>query len=230
MSPSLLSISQAIRHRNTPHHGKAGCNFSAISGTDPNALKWDQAGYVHLSKLAAQSPEQSFVLRTPSVEYWDENIPHDKIQTMSEYLEDFQILPAEKLPSGTKFGISFTTLTVNAPKHLNYIYGRLRDQYGVTFVREKLSSVRAAFANPSTKVVFNCTGNAARTLPGVQDIKCYPTRGQVLLTKADQVHTNMMRHGKDYETYIIPRPLSNGHVILGGYMQRGNGQASSGWF
>ena len=32
-----------------------------------------------------------------------------------------------------------------------------------------------------------------------------------------------MRHGKDYETYIIPRPYSNGNVILGGFMQKGNG-------
>lgn len=31
----------------------------------------------------------------------------------------------------------------------------------------------------------------------------------------------MMRHGKDYETYVIPRPGSNGNVILGGYMQKG---------
>ncbi|TDZ16741.1 D-amino-acid oxidase [Colletotrichum orbiculare MAFF 240422] len=30
-----------------------------------------------------------------------------------------------------------------------------------------------------------------------------------------------MRHGRDYETYIIPRPWSNGNVILGGYMQKG---------
>ena len=30
-----------------------------------------------------------------------------------------------------------------------------------------------------------------------------------------------MRHGKDYETYIIPRPQSNGNVILGGFMQKG---------
>jgi hypothetical protein len=30
-----------------------------------------------------------------------------------------------------------------------------------------------------------------------------------------------MRHGKDYETYIIPRPQSNGNIILGGFMQKG---------
>jgi len=31
-----------------------------------------------------------------------------------------------------------------------------------------------------------------------------------------------MRHGVDYETYIIPRPYSNGNVVLGGFMQKDN--------
>lgn len=31
-----------------------------------------------------------------------------------------------------------------------------------------------------------------------------------------------MRHGAKYETYIIPRPMSDGTVILGGFMQKGN--------
>jgi D-amino-acid oxidase len=69
--------------------------------------------------------------------------------------------------------------------------------------------------------VFNCTGNGARVLEGVQDTKCYPTRGQILLTRAPHIAKNVMRHGKDYETYIIPRPQSNGNIILGGFMQKG---------
>jgi len=36
-----------------------------------------------------------------------------------------------------------------------------------------------------------------------------------------------MLHGKDFETYIIPRPGSNGNVILGGYMQKGVGDGST---
>lgn len=89
------------------------------------------------------------------------------------------------------------------------------------FVRQRLPDIQSAFASPATKVVFNCTGNAAKTLPGVQDGQCYPTRGQVLLVNAPQVVTNIMRHGKDYETYVIPRPGSGGKVVLGGYMQKG---------
>lgn len=137
-------------------------------------------------------------------------------------MPQFRVMSKDELSQGSQFGVSFTTLTVNAPKHIVYLYERLKNQYGVTFIRKKLPNLWAGFEHPSTRVVFNCTGNAARTLPGVEDAKCYPTRGQVLLSKAPRVKTNMMRHGADYETYIIPRPLSKGHVILGGYMQKGN--------
>ncbi|KIL88570.1 hypothetical protein FAVG1_07815 [Fusarium avenaceum] len=205
----------------------AGCNFSAISGTDANAIKWDMHGYAHLRKLASESPDKTFVKKTPSIEFWDDNVPHDKIKAMGNYLEDFRVLPDKDLPEGVKFGCAFTTLTINAPEHCQYLHKRLRDEYGVTFVRKRLPSIQAAYASPTTKVVFNCTGLAAGTLKGVQDNKCYPTRGQVLLARAPQVKTNVMRHGRDYVTYVIPRPISNGNVILGGYMQKGVGDSST---
>jgi hypothetical protein len=73
---------------------RAGCNFSAISGSDANALKWDRLGYSHLTKLASERPDETFVHRTPSTELWDENVPHDKIKAMSEYLEDVNLQPS----------------------------------------------------------------------------------------------------------------------------------------
>jgi hypothetical protein len=167
-------------------------------------------------------------------------VPHDKIKAISEYLEDvsachlsshppsqpltkpqFKEIPSHELPAGVKFGISFTTLTLNAPKHIEYLFRRLKDQYGVHFVRHRFPTIQAAYSSPTTRVVVNCTGIAAKTLPGVEDEKCYPTRGQVVLVKAPRVKRNVMRHGKDYETYVIPRPGTDGHVILGGYMQKG---------
>ncbi|KAF4452339.1 putative D-amino-acid oxidase [Fusarium austroafricanum] len=205
----------------------AGCNFSAISGTDANAIKWDRHGYAHLKKLASEDPDKSFVKYTPSIEFWDDNVPHDKIKAMADYLDDFRALPAHELPEGSKFGCAFTTVTVNAPAHCQYLFNKLKNEYGVRFIRQKLASIQDAYASPATKVVFNCTGNAAKTLPGVQDDKCYPTRGQVVLVRAPHVGTNVMRHGKDYETYVIPRPGSNGNVILGGYMQKGNGDSAT---
>ncbi|KAK7747795.1 D-aspartate oxidase [Diatrype stigma] len=205
----------------------AGCNFSALSGTDANALRWDRLGYAYLSKLASERPGEAYVHWTPSTELWDENVPRDKIQHMSEYLKDFRVLPEAELPEGVQFGASFTTLILNAPEHIKYLHRRLQDQYGVRFVRHKLPSIQSAYVGPSTKVVFNCTGLAAKTLPGIEDPKCYPTRGQVVLVRGPHIRTNMMRHGKDYETYVIPRPGSNGNVILGGYMQKKVGDGST---
>ncbi|KAF5127149.1 D-amino-acid oxidase [Metarhizium anisopliae] len=211
----------------------AGCNFSGISGSDANALRWDKMGYAHLTSLAADHPAESFVSWTQSIEYWDANAPRDKIKSISGYMKDslisckFTIIPQQELPPGVEYGVSCTSVTVNAPKHLTYLYDLLKDHYGVRFIRQKLPSIQAAYASPWTQIVFNCTGNAARTLPGVQDAKCFPTRGQVVLARAPTMRKNVMRHGRDYETYIIPRPQSNGNVILGGFMQKGNNDPST---
>ncbi|KXJ87926.1 FAD dependent oxidoreductase [Microdochium bolleyi] len=199
----------------------AGCNFSAISGTDANALKWDREGYRHLRELCAKHGKEAFVQRTPSLEFWDEQIPSNKIKFMSEYLEDFKVLPASELLAGTSFGISFSTYTINAPRHIAYLAERLRAQYGVAFSRKTLPNITSAYG-PATRLVFNCTGASAATLKGVEDSRCYPTRGQVLLARAPAVKSNTMRHGSGYETYIIPRPGTDGHVVLGGYMQKGS--------
>lgn len=122
-----------------------------------------------------------------------------------------------------QFAVSFKTLTVNSPAHIKHLHRRLQNQYGVRFVRQKLPGIQSAFLSPMTKLVFNCTGLGARTLAGVEDPKCYPTRGQVVLARGPHIRTNLMRHGAAYETYIIPRPASKGTVILGEYMQKGNG-------
>ncbi|KAH7401172.1 hypothetical protein DE146DRAFT_736110 [Phaeosphaeria sp. MPI-PUGE-AT-0046c] len=199
----------------------AGANFSAISGGDPNALRWDKLGYGHMMKLAEMHGEEACIAKTPSFEYWDEVPSRAKIDSMAQYLHDFRILPVAEIPEGCQLGVSFTTITVNAPKYIQYLYRILREQFGVQFVRMKLPNITSAFSQPSTRIVFNCTGNGARTLAGVEDADCYPTRGQILLTRAPLVEKNVMRHGKDYETYIIPRPHSNGNIILGGFMQKG---------
>ncbi|KAJ5163489.1 D-amino-acid oxidase [Penicillium coprophilum] len=201
----------------------AGANFSAISASDPNALRWDRLGYTYLLDLAAKDGKNAFVKETPSVEYWDELPSREKIESMAAYLKDFKEIATQDLPAGVAFGIEFTTITLNAPMHLRYLFQKVTQEYGVRVIRKKLPQVSSGYLSEDTKVVFNCTGNAAKELPGVQDSKCFPTRGQILLARASHVQRNIMRHGKDYETYVIPRPYSNGNVILGGFMQKNVG-------
>ncbi|KAL4865117.1 hypothetical protein BDV12DRAFT_200400 [Aspergillus spectabilis] len=203
----------------------AGANFSGISGNDANALRWDKTGYLSLMALIDQRAEEAkYLAKTPSIEYWDEQPSTEKIQSVAEYLRDVQIIPKPNLPEGVAFGLQFTTITLNAPAHCLHLKSLLsQPRYGsVRFVRHSASALQDAFLSPKTRVVFNCTGNAARSLSGVEDAKCYPTRGQIVLVKAPQVKQNIMRHGKGYETYIIPRPMSDSTVILGGYLQKGD--------
>lgn len=82
----MSGIDRRARHKLTPF--RAGCNFSAISGSDANALKWDRDGYAHLTNLAETDPAKSFVEYTPSTEFWEETVPHEKIKHMSGYLKD----------------------------------------------------------------------------------------------------------------------------------------------
>ncbi|KAE8356241.1 PTR2-domain-containing protein [Aspergillus coremiiformis] len=202
----------------------AGANFSGISGSNANALRWDHLGYSSMMSLIdAGAEEAKYLSKTESTEYWDQAPPQDKINSITEYLRDLVIIPSSELPEGVAFGIKFTTVTLNAPAHCRHLKHLLsQSRYGnVQFVRRKISSVQDAFLH-NTRVVFNCIGNAALSLPGVTDSKCYPTRGQIVLVRAPSVTINMMRHGKDYETYIIPRPQSDGTVILGGYLQPGD--------
>ncbi|KAL4784882.1 FAD dependent oxidoreductase [Aspergillus varians] len=203
----------------------AGANFSGISGNDPNALRWDKAGYQALMELVDQgSDEAKYISKTESIEYWDAQPANEKIQSVTEYLRDVQVIPKEELPLNVAFGVRFTTITLNAPAHCLHLKSLLSQaSYGsVQFVRTTVASLNDAFLSPNTRIVFNCIGNAAKTLPGVHDRKCYPTRGQIILARAPEVKQNLMRHGKDYETYIIPRPLSDSTVILGGYLQKGD--------
>ncbi|OGM42822.1 oligopeptide transporter [Aspergillus bombycis] len=202
----------------------AGANFSGISGSDANALRWDRSGYLAMMRLIDTGAEEAkYLSKTASTEYWDQAPSQDKIISMAEYLHDLVIIPPADLPKGAAFGIRFTTVTLNAPAHCEYLkYLLSQPRYGgVKFVRRKVSSLQDAFLH-GTQIVFNCVGNAASSLAGVADSKCYPTRGQIILVKAPSVRVNVMRHGKDYETYIIPRPRSDGTVILGGYLQPGD--------
>jgi D-amino-acid oxidase len=67
---------------------RAGANFSAISGNDANALRWDKLGYSQMMKFAEERGVEAYIAKTPSFEYWDEMPSRTKIDSMAEYLRD----------------------------------------------------------------------------------------------------------------------------------------------
>src|SRR4051812_29784055 len=67
---------------------RAGANFSALSGSDKNALIWDKAGYKRLLKLASTAGAAAAIKKTQSFEYWDELPAENKLESLADYLED----------------------------------------------------------------------------------------------------------------------------------------------
>ncbi|PVH22857.1 hypothetical protein CXQ85_002581 [Candidozyma haemuli] len=199
----------------------AGGNFSCITGDDPETLAFDEMTYKELGRLQSFLGGPKCGLdRVKSTEYWDTPPSDEKLASLESYLYDISFIPSNDLPDGVQYGIEFITWNFNCPKFLASFQTFLQKQ-GVQFERKKLNNIHEAYQE-DTRVVFNCTGLGSRTLGGVNDEKCVPLRGQVVVVKAPHIHENMMRWGNDKPTYIIKRPYSNDQLILGGYLQKGD--------
>lgn len=213
----------------------AGANFSTVSADTPRARAHDKASFIGLKHLYRLHGAEAGVQMMRATEYYVEgsSVPSQaKLEDMKSYIDDLKVLEKRDLPGDKVAGITFTTLNFNSPKLLNWLKKTL-ELRGVTFVRRKLGHIDEAFglAAPGTPkpgpVVFNCTGLGARSLPGVQDPLVYPTRGQVVVVRAPHLNQNFSLDGPVFTTYVIPRPYSDGHVVLGGYMQAGNADGST---
>lgn len=168
--------------------------------------------------MASLGGPQAGLDRCYSTEYFDDAPSEKKINSLKEYLEEFQVLPEQDLPAGASYGIRFLSWSFNCPEYLVLMARYLTDR-GVEIKRKRLAHISEA-VSLSTAVVFNCSGLGARSLGGVEDKSMYPTRGQVVVVKAPHIHENVMRWGRDYATYIIKRPHSHDQLILGGFMQK----------
>lgn len=222
----------------------AGGNWSCISPNDEATLYYDKFTYQNLLRVqrtlldhfAGKDGEWLGLNRRSSREYWDYIPDERKIQSLSSYLDDYRVLTAKELqkimPTPPAFGISLQTWNFNCPVFLYNFAEFLKSKHQIKFVKSELTHLAQAssFVNPNASgngqhLVFNCTGLGAHDLGGVKDHKVYPTRGQVVVIKAPHINENCLRWGKDYATYVIPRPGSNKELVLGGFLQVDNWNA-----
>ncbi|QOU18349.1 hypothetical protein BRETT_000075 [Brettanomyces bruxellensis] len=200
---------------------RAGGNFSCITPDDDDTLEFDKYTYTHLEDLQNNIGGASKGIdHRQTTEYWDVYPGDKKINSLKSYLKKLKVIPNVQLPAGVAYGIKYTTWNFFCPFYIQSIAKYLRSK-GVTFIKRKLTHISQAYL-PRTKVVFNCTGLGSFSISGVKDSNVYPTRGQVLVVHAPHIQENRMRWGEDYATYIIPRPHSNGQLVLGGFLQKDN--------
>lgn len=183
---------------------------------------------VHFSKYTYQNlPKVKALLGSgcglgncKSTEILDYSESDSYFSSLEDFFEEFEMLSEAELAAvspESKCGVKYKAWIFNSPLLLENLYKHFESK-GVTFERRKLSNIQDAF-DLDTKVVFNCTGNGARRLGGVEDEKVFPTRGQVVVIKGPHIDQCILRWNDD-STYIIKRPDSKSdEVILGGYYQ-----------
>ena len=110
------------------------------------------------------------------------------------------------------YGYAHQSFALHPQHYLMYLTQKFI-RNGGHIIRSRINHILDPLIDPNVVIIVNCTGNGARTLGGVQDILCYPIRGQTVLVNAPDVKKTITQLGKNV-SYIIPRP--DGNVILGG--------------
>ena len=140
-----------------------------------------------------------------------------EIDSMENAFPQFKITPPESLPSPIfKAGLQFTTITIDTPNYLLWLYETFTSSGG-RFIRASVQHVQqiidGAFGTGQPAppdVVVVCAGIGARMLGGVEDRDVHPIRGQTVLIRAPWVKFGKTASSLDgLWTYVIPRSSGN---------------------
>lgn len=117
---------------------------------------------------------------------------------------------------GFEYGCQYDTLVIEPPRYLRFMKKKIEELGGI-FIKKEILAVEEIYDMfPDSTVFVNASGIGPKYIKGLEDIKCYPNRGQNVLVTTD-TSTAFLRSGEEY-TYVIPRPLQ-GVVVCGGINQ-----------
>ncbi|CAG8272419.1 unnamed protein product [Penicillium salamii] len=153
-----------------------------------------------LWRLAIRHPESS-VKMIPMEEIFDDERTDDDLW-YKDYMPNFQFLPKDRLPSGAKGGITYTTIVLDPGIFLPWLKRNLESS-GVDFKRMTLHSLSDAY-HLGHDILINATGAGPIYLDDIQDDNMELLKGQIMIIKSDYKKCFMRDDGKNY-TYVIPR-------------------------
>ncbi|TRM68586.1 hypothetical protein BD626DRAFT_482205 [Schizophyllum amplum] len=177
---------------------------------------------VHMKLAASEGEASRAYLRIPAIMYLDTPLP--STNPLCQF-PDFKIIPQEDLPPNTAHGISFTTLTIDPPLHLNYLVQRLSAAGGslvrgsamhINAILEGGAAIFAGRPPQAPAAIVNCSGLGARTLGGVEDGAVFPVRGQTVRIHAPWTRQLIMNPGPNPEEHTGVFPRASGDVYLVG--------------
>jgi D-amino-acid oxidase len=171
-----------------------------------------------------------------------------EIPWFSSSVLSYEPIPTDSLKKGIQHGHTYTSVMVNVPMYLNYLYETAQSlgaiviratlpqcsafsetlQTAADLVKSHLKELGSAEA-PHISAFVNATGISASKL--VPDPDMYPVRGQTLTVRGEASRITTLDGFPSDPTpsstpimYILPRPHSN-TTILGGTKQIGDWNA-----
>uniref|UniRef100_A0A060TIQ9 ARAD1D48620p n=1 Tax=Blastobotrys adeninivorans TaxID=409370 RepID=A0A060TIQ9_BLAAD len=180
--------------------------------------------YRHYWEIAHRDPGAG-VEFCPMRSYYDQSVVTDPDNELfgHDFMHDYRRIPKEELPPGVTGGIEALGFVVNPRVYLPWLRAQLEDM-GVKFVRGDLTSIGQVVKKFWPAVMVNATGLGSSYIRGVRDGAVVPVRGQVAIARLEnypQSKGYYIRHGYEF-TYVIPKPLSDNLVTLGGVSQEGS--------
>ncbi|KAH8893166.1 nucleotide-binding domain-containing protein [Thozetella sp. PMI_491] len=196
----------------------AGAHVRPIPATSPQLTReaaWLKRAVTVFAEQAEREPWLG-VRQTPAIEHLAVPDASYRAQNASSFaaetgLSGYRQLAANELPEGIKLGLAYDSFCINAPL---YCAGFLRKflLHGGHILQRSLSSQWEAFSLQgwNTCLVVNATG------VGFGDPLCFPTRGQIVLTRLDSVEETVTRQNADGTwSFVIPRSYAGGTIIGG---------------
>jgi D-aspartate oxidase len=164
-------------------------------------------------------PAEACFMRLPQSEYCEE-ADAGELEHLS-FMPDYRKVPEEELIPGAKSGVHFSTVTIDVPNYLQYLFSEFQSQGG-QIRRTAIQHISQVLEGAYSKVpdgLIVCAGLGARMLGGVEDKDLYPIRGDTVLIRAPWIKFGRtISSNDDRWSYIIPR--RSGDVILGGTILR----------
>ncbi|KAG0326762.1 hypothetical protein BGZ99_009061 [Dissophora globulifera] len=197
---------------------KAGAHWRSMCDEDDTRAKgYDTVSYATFQELA-KDPESGIRIRD-AIDYFGLNpTGHEgRDPWWSKIVEDFKSIPSTNADFPIAYSYKTPVITPNI--YLYFLLNQFKEAGGRVQQRQLAHVTEAALwvgtKSKPVKIIVNCTGFHARYLGGVQDLMCYPTRGQTLVVRAAWINETITWISKTGAImYVIPR--ANGEVVLGG--------------
>ncbi|KHO01644.1 NAD(P)-binding domain protein [Metarhizium album ARSEF 1941] len=196
----------------------AGAHVRPIPATTPQLRReagWLRRTVARFHRLAAEEPA-SGVTRTLGLEFLEAPDQSYREQVDAATfaretgLPGFRVLPSAELPDGVALGLEYQTFCINPPVYCEALLRKFLLGGGSTARRDLGSEWEAFGLADDVVLVVNASG------AGFGDPKCFPTRGQTVVTDLVHVQSTVTRQNKDGTwSFLIPRFLDGGTVVGG---------------